>query len=68
MISRDTAERVERLILECGQLGVKPTPEAIAEMLVEQDADSTGAAPQDPRGAYGEYREAVTRILIGRKP
>ena len=66
MTSRDTADRIERMILECGQLGIKPTPEAIAEIMVEQDAQSTGGASQDPNAAYGEYREAVARILIGR--
>jgi hypothetical protein len=34
----DTAERVERVIVERGQLGVKPTPEAVAQIMVDQDA------------------------------
>ena len=65
MTNKDTAERVERMILECGHLGVKPTPEAIAQIMVDQDAHSPGVAPQEAHGAYAEYREAATRVLIG---
>jgi hypothetical protein len=67
-ISRDTEERIEGVIAECGHLGVKPTPEAVAEIMVDQDIHSTGVAPTEARGAYAEYMEAASRALLGQKP
>ena len=68
MASKDTAERVERMILECGQLGVMPTPEAIAEIMVDQDGYLPGLASQEAHRAYGEYREVATGVLIDPAP
>jgi hypothetical protein len=67
-ISRDTEERIERVIVECGHLGVKPTPETVAEIMVDQDIHSTGVAPTEARGAYPEYMEAASRALLGQEP
>jgi hypothetical protein len=66
--SRDIEERVERVITECVHLGVKPTPETVAEIMVDQDVHSTGVEPTEARGAYAEYMEAASRALLGRKP
>lgn len=66
--SRDTEERVERVIIECGRLGVTPTPETVAEIMVDQDVHSTGVEPTEPHGASAEYREAARRVLLGRTP
>lgn len=63
--SRDTQERVERVIIECGQLGVKPTPETVAQIMVDQDVHSTPLAPADAHGVYAEYAEIATRALLG---
>ena len=67
-ISRANEERIERVIVECGHLGVKPTPETVAEIMVDQDIRSTGVAPTEARGAYAEYMEAASRTLLGREP
>jgi hypothetical protein len=67
-ISRDTEERIERVIVECGRLGVKPTPETLAEIMVDQDTHSMGVAPTEARGAYAEYMEAASRALLRHEP
>lgn len=67
-ISRDTEERIERVIVECGHLGVKPTPEAVAEIMVDQDIHAMGVAPTEARGAYAEYMEAASRAVLGQEP
>jgi hypothetical protein len=62
--SRDIEGRVERVIIECGHLGVKPTPETVAEIMVDQDVHSTDVEPTEARGAYAEYMEAARRALL----
>ena len=60
-------ERIERVIIECGHLGVKPTPEAVADIIVDQDVQhvhSTGV-PTEARCSYAEYMETAKRVLLG---
>lgn len=66
--SRDVEERVERVIIECGHLGVKPTPETVAEIMVDQDVHSTGVEPTEAHTAHDEYMETASRVLLGQKP
>jgi hypothetical protein len=64
---RDIEGRVERLIAECGRLGVKPTPEAVARIMVEQELLG-GIGPAEAKSAYDEYVKAATRALAGTGP
>jgi hypothetical protein len=65
---RDIEERVERLIVECGRLGVKPTPEAVARIMVEQELLLGGIGPAEAKSACDEYVKAATRALAGTGP
>jgi hypothetical protein len=64
--SREIQERIERVIIECGRLGVKRTPETLAEIIVDQDVHSTGVEPTD--SAYAEYMATASRVLLGVRP
>ena len=64
--SREIEERIERVIIECGHLGVKPTPETVAEIIVDQDVHTMGVEPTEAHSAYAEYMETATRVLLGR--
>ena len=67
--SREIEERIERVIIECGHLGVKPTPETVADIIVDQDIHSTGVEPTEARCSYAEYMETARRVLmLGQTP
>jgi hypothetical protein len=65
---RDIEERVERLIVECGRLGVKPTPETVARIMVEQELLLGGVGLAKAGSAYHEYVKAATRALAVTDP
>jgi hypothetical protein len=61
-------ERAERLIEECRELDVEPTPQAVAEIMIDQDepTDGEGSSRQAAR-TYVEYEKAAASALISKE-
>jgi hypothetical protein len=64
MKKSETTERVERVIRECRELDVEPTPRSVAEIMLDQDTHSRDArSSPEAATAYVEYRRLAARVL-----
>jgi hypothetical protein len=62
----ETEERIERVIGECRQLDVEPSPETVAEIMVDQDMYLlTEDIPPEETVAFTLYRKAAAQSLSG---
>lgn len=66
MRHREIEARLERVISACREEGVEPTPESVAQIMVEEDENqANGSGRQFERtDAYGEYHKAATWVLV----
>ena len=56
--------RAERLIEECRELDIEPTPQTIAEIMVDQGEVLTGEEPSpEAAEAYVAFRKAAATAL-----
>ncbi|HEY7003402.1 MAG TPA: hypothetical protein VH281_03905 [Gaiellaceae bacterium] len=61
----ETEERVERVISECRRLDVEPSPEAVAQIMVDQDMYlMTDDIPPEETVAFTLYRKAAALSLL----
>ena len=67
MNNREIEERVERVILACRDQGVEPTPETLAQIMIDQDMHTEtegGTSRRAVAAAHAEYKKAATWLLI----
>jgi hypothetical protein len=57
--------RAERLIEECRELDIEPTPQTVAEIMIDQDEPTDGeGSSREAARTYVEYKKAAASALI----
>ena len=67
MKNREIEERVDRVIRACRDQGIEPTPETVAQIMIDQDMHGEtegGTSRRAVAAACAEYKKAATWLLI----